>query len=104
MRALAEQEKVPVLSYPELTRAIYFTSREGDEVSEDLYVAVATILAFVFNLDRAIAEGRGKPEIEVPGSMRFDETGAPLASKRPGPKISPASAVSSSDRNIGQQP
>jgi len=79
IRALAEEHKVPMLSYPQLARAIYFTTRAGQVIREDLYIAVATILAFVFNIDRAMAEGRTQPIVEVPGDIRFDENGRPSA-------------------------
>lgn len=75
MRELAAEKDVPMLSYPELTRAIYFTSKIGEEVAEDLYMAVARVLAFVFNLDRALAEGTLQPEISVPGKFRYDAEG-----------------------------
>lgn len=79
MRELAKQADVPMLEYPQLTRAIYFTTRAGQPVSHDLYVAVATVLAFVFNLDAALAAGADKPEIEVPDNLRFDAAGRPEA-------------------------
>ena len=75
MRELAGDTSVPILSYPQLTRAIYYTSRPGEIIREDLYIAVATILAFVFNLDRAMAEGVSQPVVEVPPAARFDENG-----------------------------
>ena len=31
-------------------------------IREDLYIAVATVLAFVFNIDRAMADGITQPE------------------------------------------
>jgi len=80
IRELANDNAVPVLSYPQLTRAIYFTARAGDIIREDLYIAVATILAFVFNLDRAMAEGVAQPQIDVPVEARFDEEGRATAS------------------------
>lgn len=75
IRELADGHAVPILSYPQLTRAIYFTARPGQMVREDLYIAVATILAFVFNLDRAMADGVTQPIVDVPASARFDEHG-----------------------------
>ncbi|NIJ09589.1 flagellar biosynthetic protein FlhB [Sphingomonas vulcanisoli] len=80
IRELADADAVPILSYPQLTRAIYFTSRAGQLVREDLYIAVATILAFVFNLDRAMAEGIVQPKIDVPPDAHFDEQGRATAS------------------------
>jgi flagellar biosynthesis protein FlhB len=75
IKALSAEKAVPILEYPQLARAIYFTSRTGRVVSEDLYVAVATILAFVFNLDRALDEGVARPPVTVPPSFCFDEQG-----------------------------
>jgi len=75
IRELAAEHKVPVLSYPQLARAIYFTARESHPVREDLYIAVATVLAFVMNLEAALAAGRAQPHVEVPLDARFDENG-----------------------------
>jgi flagellar biosynthetic protein FlhB len=75
IRELAKDSKVPVLSYPQLARAIYFTARTGQIIREDLYLAVASVLAFVFNLDAAAAAGALQPAVEVPKGARFDEKG-----------------------------
>jgi len=75
IRDLAKGNNVPCLDYPALTRAIYFTSKTGEGVREDLYLAVATVLAFVMQLDAAIAAGRGRPEVDLPESMRFGADG-----------------------------
>ncbi len=75
IRELAAEKGVPMLSYPELTRAIYYTTRAGQFVREDLYLAVATVLAFVFNLDAARAAGHVQPSVEVPADARFDADG-----------------------------
>ena len=78
IRDLAKESAVPVLSYPQLARAVYFTARTGQQVREDLYLAVASVLAFVFNLDAALASGDEppvQPRIDVPAEARFDEDG-----------------------------
>lgn len=75
IRDLAREAKVPMLEYPQLTRAIYFTARVGKPVAEDLYIAVATILAFVFNLDAALARQAAPPRVDVPGDKWFDAEG-----------------------------
>jgi flagellar biosynthetic protein FlhB len=75
IRELAAENSVPLLSYPQLARAIYYTSRSGQMIREDLFIAVAAILAFVFNLDRAMAEGIVQPDVDVPAGARFDEEG-----------------------------
>ncbi len=79
IRELAQEGTIPVLSYPQLARAIYFTTRTGHVIREDLYLAVAAVLAFVFKLDAALGEDAAPPEIVVPAAARFDETGRPQA-------------------------
>jgi flagellar biosynthesis protein FlhB len=75
IKALAKENIVPTLEYPQLTRAIYFTTRTGKAVAEDLYVAVAAILAFVFRLENALANDVAKPVVDVPPAKRFDADG-----------------------------
>lgn len=72
IRELAGELTTPVLEYPALARAVYYTSREGQEVRDDLYGAIATVLAFVFGLNDA---AKAPPPIEVPTTARFDENG-----------------------------
>ncbi len=75
IRELARTANVPMLEYPQLTRAIYFTARAGRVIPEELFVAVATVLAFVFQLERAVADGLAQPSVDVPPSHRFDPEG-----------------------------
>jgi flagellar biosynthesis protein FlhB len=76
IKALATENHVPTLEYPQLTRAIYFTTRTGRAVSEDLYIAVAAILAFVFRLESAVASDIAKPVVDVPAAKRFGADGS----------------------------
>lgn len=73
IRELADEFAVPRIELPPLARAIYFTSRENQEIRDDLYMAVATVLAFVFGLNRQ-AGGR-MPAINLPDTALFDEHG-----------------------------
>jgi flagellar biosynthetic protein FlhB len=75
IRELAADAGTPVLSYPSVARAIYFTGRVGGLVRPDLYAAVATILAFVLRVG-----GWGEPpDVEAPASARYDEVGRRVA-------------------------
>jgi len=76
IRDVAGEEKIKILEYPALARAVYYTSREGQEIRDDLYPAVATVLAFVFGLDQRA--GTVPPAINVPTTARFDENGVKL--------------------------
>ena len=75
IRELAAENNIPVLEYPGLARAIYYTSRNGQEIRDDLYLAVATVLAFVFGLNSRAAGNVRQPDIDVPETARFDENG-----------------------------
>jgi len=75
IRELAAEKSKPVLQYPELTRAVYFTSRVGEPIDERLYVAVAAILAFVFRVENSMAREIDRPHIDLPEAMRFDSDG-----------------------------
>ena len=78
IRDLADTHGVTVLQYPELARAIYFTSRAGQIVNEGLYMAVATVLAFVFRVENKMAGEMDRPFITVPDDLRFDADGRKL--------------------------
>ncbi len=73
IRDLAAERRVPVLRYPQLTRAIFFTGKVGSAIRDDLYGPVAAVLAFVLSVDRD-AE-RAAPEVVVPPAARFDAFG-----------------------------
>lgn len=73
MRELASEGELPVLQYPQLARAIYFTTRPNQMVREELYIAIAALVAFVLSLKRG--EKPRLPQIEVPRELRFDADG-----------------------------
>ncbi|MEW4467101.1 flagellar type III secretion system protein FlhB [Parasphingorhabdus sp. JC815] len=75
IRQLAEERSVPMLQYPMLTRAIYFTTPVGGVIDERLYVAVATVLAFLFRLDAQIADELDRPHVDLPKELRFNSDG-----------------------------
>lgn len=77
IRELAQDFEKPVLEYPALARAVYYTSREGQQVRDDLYVAIATVLAFVFGVN--LRAGGKPPAVFVPDSALFDENGQKVA-------------------------
>lgn len=73
MRELAAERGLPVLEFPALARSVYYTTRERQMIREELYAAVAGILAFVFSLKRG--ETPQVPEIDVPIELRYDPDG-----------------------------
>jgi flagellar biosynthetic protein FlhB len=77
IRELAGEMDLPILEYPTLARAVYYTSKEGQEVRDDLYLAIATVLAFVFGVNAKA--GGLQPAIAVPDGALFDENGNKLS-------------------------
>ncbi|AKH44153.1 flagellar biosynthetic protein FlhB [Altererythrobacter atlanticus] len=73
MKELARELGVPMLEYPQLARSVYFTTRENQTIREELYAAIAAVLAFVFSLKRG--EKPPVPIIDVPAELRFDADG-----------------------------
>lgn len=77
MREIAAENGLPVLEYPQLARAVYYTTRPNQMVREELYIALASLVAFVFALKRGQRPRR--PVIDVPTGLRFDTDGRPDA-------------------------
>lgn len=79
IRAMAEENKVPILEAPPLTRALYRHTQLGDEIPAALYAAVAEVLAWAYQLHRQSSEGgtvpRAPQNLPVPESL--DPLGSP---------------------------
>jgi len=83
IRDFAETQDVTVMEYPQLARAVYFTSRVGQVVDEALYMAVATVLAFLFRVENKMSSMRDRPHIELPDDMLFDGDGKKAEKPKP---------------------
>jgi flagellar biosynthesis protein FlhB len=77
IRAEAKAHGVHLFEAPPLARAIYFTTEVEQQVPEDLYHAVAQVIAYVFSLEAAspMNPARPKPQVKVPPSMQFSPDG-----------------------------
>ena len=65
-------DKITIES-PVLARALYFTGGIGQAISEQLYTAVAAILAYVYQLERG--QDAELQDIDLPKDYIFDENG-----------------------------
>lgn len=61
---------------PLLARALYFTTDIGMQIDERLYTAVASLLGYVYQLDRGFAVD--VPDIDLPPELCLNEFGKPL--------------------------
>ncbi|MDT8309871.1 MAG: flagellar biosynthesis protein FlhB [Methylophaga sp.] len=78
IRMVGNHHDVPQLSAPPLARAIFYNTEIGEEIPAGLYIAVAQVLAFVFQLRRYRNRGGNKPQLNtedlpIPDEFRRDE-------------------------------
>ncbi|MDF1642818.1 MAG: flagellar biosynthesis protein FlhB [Pseudomonadales bacterium] len=75
IRELGAEHKIPVLSFPPLARAVYHSTEVEEEIPVSLYVAVAQVLAYVFQLRTYRKERTNKPvmpvDLPVPDESEF---------------------------------
>jgi len=77
IREIGVEHKIQILESPALARAIYYSTEPEQEIPAGLYLAVAQVLAYVFQI-RQYRAGRGKrPEplkedLPIPPDLRRD--------------------------------
>lgn len=75
IREIAGAHGVPIVESPMLARAIYYSTDEEQEIPEKLFMAVAQVLAYVYQL-KNWKKGRGKrpkplaKELPIPADLR----------------------------------
>ncbi|WP_321527783.1 flagellar biosynthesis protein FlhB [Sedimenticola selenatireducens] len=77
IRRVGTEHAVPIIESPMLARAIYFHTELGEAIPAGLYLAVAKILAYVFQL-KAYVPGQGKKpaepgELQIPDELKVPE-------------------------------
>ena len=77
IRSIATENKVPLLSSPALARAIFYSTEIDDEIPAALYLAVAKVLAFVFQMADKPGTDFSSPipfdDVTIPEDLRRDE-------------------------------
>jgi flagellar biosynthetic protein FlhB len=61
IRRIAEENKILLVETPPLARALYHSTEVGREIPQGLYVAVAQVLAYVYQLKKVQKNGGKKP-------------------------------------------
>ena len=72
IREIAGENGVPIVEAPPLARALHKSVEVGHEVPAALYVTVAQVLTYVYQLKAARERGAAPP-----AAPRFEETAAP---------------------------
>lgn len=76
IREIAKANDVEIVEAPPLARAVYHHSEVGEEIPSGLYLAVAQVLAYVFQLKqfrRRVSPRPMQPDFPVPEDLRRDE-------------------------------
>lgn len=77
IREIAQEHKVTVLESPALARAVYYSTELDQEIPAGLYLAVAQVLAYVYQL-RQYRAGKGRRpdtlnDVPIPPNLRRDD-------------------------------
>jgi flagellar biosynthetic protein FlhB len=76
IREIAKAHSVEIVSAPSLARSVYHHSEIGQEIPSGLYMAVAQILAYIFQLKqfrRRVTTKPDMPDFPIPDDLRSDE-------------------------------
>ncbi|MHA6494530.1 flagellar biosynthesis protein FlhB [Pseudomonas borbori] len=76
IREIGQEHKVMLLESPALARAVFYSTELDQEIPAGLYLAVAQVLAYVYQL-RQYKSGKGKrpaplPDLPIPPDLRRD--------------------------------
>jgi flagellar biosynthetic protein FlhB len=74
IRAKAHEHNVPILSAPPLARAIFFSTEIDREIPAGLYLAVAQVLAYVYQLRAHNRQPGNEPftDLPIPDELKRD--------------------------------
>lgn len=62
IREIARENDVPLFEAPPLARALFASTEIGDDIPEELYLSVAQLLTYIYQLDNYIANGGLEPQ------------------------------------------
>ena len=71
-----QKHQKSVVRSPLLARALFFTGDIGHDVSEQLFSAVASVLAYVLQIERGVEANLADPDL--PDDLKYDEFGQKL--------------------------
>lgn len=75
IREIANAHDIEIVEAPPLARSVYYHSEVGEEIPDGLYMAVAQVLAYVFQMRqfrRRVATRPTMPDFPIPDDLRRD--------------------------------
>lgn len=78
IREVGREYEVPVMQSPALCRAIYHTTDIGEEVPQELFAAVAQVLAYIYQLEQFRKGKSGRPKalpdnLSIPKDFQYND-------------------------------
>lgn len=76
IRTIAKEHQVEIIQSPALARSLYYTAEVGDDIPEELFAAVAQVLAFIFQLNEHKKGKSTKPKpiaknLPIPDEFKY---------------------------------
>ena len=76
IRTIAKENGVEIIASPALARSLYYTTEQDEEIPEELFAAVAQILAFIFQLNEHKKGKAKRPKpvsknLPIPDDFRY---------------------------------
>jgi flagellar biosynthetic protein FlhB len=76
IRTIAKEHHIEIIQSPALARSLYYTAEVGDDIPEELFAAVAQVLAFIFQLNEHKKGNAKKPipvakNLPIPDDFRY---------------------------------
>jgi len=76
IRTIAKEHQIEIIQSPALARSLYYTAEVGDDIPEELFAAVAQVLAFIFQLNEHKKGNAKKPtpvakDLPIPDDFRY---------------------------------
>ena len=76
IRTIAKEHQIEIIQAPALARSLYYTAEVGDDIPEELFAAVAQVLAFIFQLNEHKKGNAKKPipvakELPIPDDFKY---------------------------------
>jgi len=76
IRTIAKEHNIEIIQSAALARSLYYTAEVGDDIPEELFAAVAQVLAFIYQLNEYQKGKAKKPipvakELPIPDDFRY---------------------------------
>jgi len=73
IREVANEHGIPLFEAPPLARALFASTEIGDDIPEELYLGVAQVLTYIYQLENFVANGGLEPQPPEIGPIKEEQ-------------------------------